>query len=220
MSKKSISLTDDLHTYLIKTSLRETEVQKSLRSQTAKLSESNMQISPEQGQFMQLLVKLTGASQIIEVGVFTGYSTLAMALGLEGRGKIVACDISKKWTDIATRYWDEAGVSSLIELKLGPAIETLRALRNSWQCGHFDLAFIDADKENYIAYYEQCLELIRPGGLILIDNTLWDGKVADISNNEEETTAIRQLNNNIYQDERVDISLLPISDGLTLARKR
>lgn len=220
MSNKTINLSEKLHDYLLSVSLREHPVLKELREETAKMENRNMQISPEQGQFMQLLIQLMQARNIIEVGVFTGYSALAMALALPPDGRLVACDISKEWTDIGQKYWKRAGVRKKIDLRLAPAPETLEALSLSWQAGHYDLAFIDADKEHYDLYFEYCLKLLRPNGLILFDNTLWDGKVADPQFNDSETRAIRALNQKLYSDERVDISLIPIADGLTLVRKR
>ena len=201
-------------------SLREPDVLTRLREETSRLSMSMMQIAPEQGQFMQLLVKALGIRRAIEVGVFTGYSTLCVALAMPDDGRIVACDVNKEWTDIAQRYWKEAGVDNKIELRLAPALETLDTLVDEQLQNKFDFAFIDADKEGYKDYYERALALIRPGGLIAIDNTLWNGDVADESNQSESTQAIRGINRHLHTDERVDISLLPIGDGLTLALKR
>jgi predicted O-methyltransferase YrrM len=220
MSNRSIQLTDSLHEYLLSVSLREAGVLKELRKKTATLEQRNMQISPEQGQFMQLLIRLINARNIIEVGVFTGYSALAMAMALPSDGKLVACDVSEEWTSIGKAYWVKAGVQNKIDLRLAPALETLKDLAHDWKAGHFDLAFIDADKENYSAYFKYCLQLIRPNGLILFDNTLWDGKVADTQYSDSETKAIRDLNQQLLDDERVDLSLLPIGDGLTLVRKK
>jgi len=219
MANRTVQINDELYDYLVQTSLREPEILKRLRTETAKLDMSVMQIAPEQGQFMSLLVKMIGARRIIEVGVFTGYSSLCMAMSLPENGKIIACDINREWTDIAQRYWQEAGQSGKFDLKLGPAKETLKNLLDSGESGSFDFAFIDADKQNYRDYYELCLQLIRPGGLIAIDNVLWGGAVADSADNSEETVAIRQLNDLIRDDERVDISLVSIGDGLMLARR-
>ena len=220
MSNKTFTMSDTLGAYMQSVSLREPNVLTRLREETSRLSMSMMQIAPEQGQFMQLLVKALGIRRAIEVGVFTGYSTLCVALAMPDDGRIVACDINKKWTDIAQRYWKEAGVHNKIELRLAPALETLDTLIGEQLQNKFDFAFIDADKEGYKDYYERALALIRPGGLIAIDNTLWNGNVADESNQSESTQAIRDINRHIHTDERVDISLLPIGDGLTLALKR
>ena len=220
MSKRTLNLTEPLYEYLLSVSLRETDVMKALREETRRLPMAMMQISPEQGQFMRLLIKLMGAQRAIEVGTFTGYSALAVASALPNDGKLICCDIDRDWTSIARRYWRKAGVDHKIDLHLAPALETLQGLVESGQQGRIDFAFIDADKENYLKYYEQCLTLIRPGGLIAIDNTLWDGDVINQSNQTPETVAIRAFNQAIAKDARVEISLLPIADGLTLARKR
>jgi caffeoyl-CoA O-methyltransferase len=213
-------MSDTLAAYMQSVSLREPDVLTRLRGETSRLPMSMMQIAPEQGQFMQLLVKALGIRRAIEVGVFTGYSTLCLALAMPDDGRIVACDVNKEWTDIAQRYWKEAGVDDKIELRLAPALETLDTLIDEQLQNKFDFAFIDADKEGYKDYYERALALIRPGGLIAIDNTLWNGNVADESNQTESTQAIRDINRHLHSDERVDISLLPIGDGLTLALKR
>ena len=220
MTKRSISLTDSLYDYLLAVSLREPEVLRRLRDETANLPESRMQIAPEQGQFMALLARLTGARRCIEVGVFTGYSSLAVALALPDDGRIVACDVSDEWTAVARRYWAAAGVAHKIDLRVAPALETLRALLADGAAGSYDFVFLDADKENYLRYYELALELLRPGGLIATDNTLWSGRVIDPANGEPSTVALRQFTERLHRDERVDLSLLPIGDGLTLARKR
>ena len=220
MSNQTIGLTDALHQYLLNTSLREPEVLLALREETAKLPTANMQIAPEQGQFMAMLVHLCGARNIIEVGVYTGYSSLAMARALPENGRLLACDVSEEYTNIAQRYWSEAGVSSKIDLHLAPAIETLQTLRDDGAAGRFDIAFIDADKANYDEYYEHCLALLRQGGLIIVDNVLWGGSVIDPDKQDEDTCAIRAFNQKLLNDQRVDISLVPIGDGLTLARKR
>jgi predicted O-methyltransferase YrrM len=178
-----------------------------------------MQIAPDQGAFMALLVQLMGATKTLEVGVFTGYSSLCVALALPPEGKLVACDISHKYTAIAQRYWQAAGVEAKIDLKIAPALETLDRLLAEGQTSTFDFAFIDADKGNYDGYYERSLQLLRPGGLIAIDNVLWSGKVADPSNQDPETLALRALNAKLHQDRRIQLSLLSISDGLTLALK-
>ena len=220
MARRSINLTDSLHEYLVASSVREPEILARLRAETAPMEMAGMQISSEQGQFMRLLVELTGAKRVVEVGTFTGYSSLAVALSLPADGRIVACDVNREWTDIARRYWAEAGVAGKIDLRLAPARDTLDALIAAGEQDRYDFAFIDADKKNYDAYYERCLQLVRAGGLIAIDNVLWNGKVIDPSANDEDTAAIRALNAKIAKDERVTVSLLPIGDGLTLARKR
>ena len=220
MARRSINLTDQLHEYLVASSVREPAVLARLRAETKPMEMAGMQISPEQGQFMRLLVELIGAKRVVEVGTFTGYSSLAMALSLPADGRIVACDVSKEWTDVARRYWAEAGVAGKIDLRLGPARDTLDAMIAAGEKGRYDFAFIDADKKNYDAYYERCLTLVRADGLIAIDNVLWNGKVIDAGANDEDTAAIRALNAKIAKDERVTVSLLPIGDGLTLARKR
>lgn len=179
-----------------------------------------MQISPEQGQFMGLLIELMGATKTLEIGVFTGYSVLSVALALPANGKVVACDINVEWTKIAQKYWKLAGMSDKIDLRLAPALETLDALLENGEGETFDFAFIDADKANYMHYYKKSLELVRPGGLIAIDNTLWSGKVADPSIQDRDTNIIRELNAKLLADERITLSLLPIGDGLSLARKR
>jgi predicted O-methyltransferase YrrM len=220
MSRRSISLTDSLYDYLLSVSLREPDLLRRLREETAADPAARMQISPEQGQFMALLARLMGARRCLEIGVFTGYSSLALALALPDDGRIVACDVSERWTAVARRYWDAAGVARKIELRLATAMETLERLLGSGAAGTFDFAFIDADKENYVGYYERVLELLRPGGLIVVDNTLWSGRVADPENAEAGTVALRHFNEHLHRDERVDLSLVPVGDGLTLALKR
>jgi caffeoyl-CoA O-methyltransferase len=220
MSRRSISLTDSLYDYLLSVSLREPDLLRQLREETAVDPAARMQISPEQGQFMALLARLMGARRCLEIGVFTGYSSLALALALPDDGRILACDVSERWTAVARRYWAAAGVAHKIELKLATALETLERLLGSGAAGTFDFAFIDADKENYVGYYERVLELLRPGGLVVVDNTLWSGRVADPENAEADTVAMRHFNEHLHRDERVDLSLVPVGDGLTLARKR
>lgn len=220
MSNRTLSVTDDIHHYLLENSVREPEVLQRLRKVTAVMPDANMQIGPEQGQFMALLARLIDARRCIEVGVFTGYSSLALALALPEDGRIIACDVNEKWTSIARQFWREAGVEHKIELKLQPASRTLEELLAADGEGKYDYAFIDADKTGYAGYYEQLLKLIRPGGLILIDNTLWSGKVADPKESDPSTVALRSLNAQIKDDERVDVSLVPIGDGVTLVRKR
>ena len=220
MSSGSIGLSAELNAYLEQFGVREPEVLHHLREATARMPEAQMQIAVEEGALLSLLVRLTGARRIVEVGTFTGYSSTAMALALPPGGSIVCCDVSKEYTDVALRAWAEAGVADRIELRLAPAVETLDGLLDAGAGGSFDLAFIDADKPNYAAYYERSLRLVRAGGLIAIDNVLWSGRVADPSDQEESTLAIRALNAAIAADERVDLAMVPIADGLTLARVR
>jgi caffeoyl-CoA O-methyltransferase len=220
MSNRSISLTDSLYEYLLAVSLREPDLLRQLRQETATDPLARMQVSPEQGQFMGLLARLTGARRCLEIGVFTGYSSLALALALPDDAHIVACDVSEEWTSVARRYWAAAGVAHKIDLRLAPALETMAGLLAAGEAGRFDFAFLDADKENYLRYYELALELLRPGGLLVADNTLWSGRVADPANSEATTEALRRFNEQLHRDSRVDLSLVPIGDGLTLARKR
>jgi len=220
MSRRSISLTDSLYEYLLAVSLREPPLLLELREETAALRSAGLQIAPEQGQFMALLVRLIGARRCLEMGVFTGYSSLAVALALPEDGQLLACDVSEQWTAVARKYWRAAGVEHKIDLRLAPALETLDGLLAGGQAATFDLAFIDADKSNYPGYYERALALLRPGGVVLVDNTLWNGRVIDPEVADEDTVAIRHFNKALHADERVDLSLLPVGDGLTLARKR
>jgi len=220
LSTRTIGLDDRLYDYLLSVSLRDSELLARLRAETARDAMARMQVSPEQGQFMALLVELIGARTTLELGVFTGYSSLCVALTLPDDGRIVACDVSERWTDVGRRYWKEAGVEHKIDLRIAPALETLDSLIAEGRAGSFDFAFIDADKGNYTEYYERCLTLVRPGGLIAVDNTLWSGAVADAADEGDDTLAIRALNEHIHADERVTMSLLPIGDGLTLAVKR
>ena len=217
---RNLVLTDTLYRYLVDHSVREHPALAELRAETASQKHSGMQIGSDQGQFMALLVKLIGARRCIEVGVYTGYSSLAVALALPDDGRIVACDVSEEWTTIARRYWKKAGVAHKVDLRLAPALETLDQLLAKGGAGGYDFAFIDADKGNYLAYYERCLKLLRPGGLIAADNTLWSGDVADPANTKPDTVALRVFNDTLHRDERVDIALLPLGDGVTLARKR
>jgi predicted O-methyltransferase YrrM len=217
---RQLNLDDRLHRYIQAHSVREPEVLRELREETAKLPLAGMQIGADQGQLMALLVRLMGARHCLEIGVFTGYSALSVALALPAGGKIIACDVSEEWTAIGRRYWEKAGVGDKIDLHLGPARDTLDGLIGHGEAGTFDFAFIDADKASYLAYYERCLQLVREGGLIAIDNTLWSGAVADPANQEGDTVALRKLNELLHRDVRVDVSLLPVGDGLTLARKR
>lgn len=218
MGKKTLPLDDRLYEYLLSVSLRETLLLKKLREETDKLEAAAMQISADQGQFMALLLKILNARRIIEIGTFTGYSALVMALALPDDGEIICCDTSVEWTNIAKRYWADAGVDSKIDLRLAPALETLDGLITEGQQNTFDFAFIDADKVNMPNYYESCLQLIRPGGLIAVDNVLWGGAVIDPENQAADTVAIREFNDMLKGDDRVDLSLVPIGDGLTLAR--
>jgi predicted O-methyltransferase YrrM len=219
MSRAHTVLTDPLADYFRQATLRDDDLLRRLREETAPLPLGIMQISPEQGQFMQLLIEMLGARRTIEVGVFTGYSSLCVARALPPDGVIVACDVSHEWTSIARRYWAEAGVAHKIKLTLAPAVDTLAAMIAAGD-GGYDFAFIDADKENYGRYYEQCLSLLRVGGLIAIDNVLWHGRVADPAVHDPDTAAIRELNARLLGDQRVTLSMVPIGDGLTLARKR
>jgi predicted O-methyltransferase YrrM len=221
MSNQSIGLSDNLYQYLVANSVREPAILTKLRAETAQHPLAEMQISPEQGQLMGLLVQLIGAKKCLEVGVFTGYSSLVVALNLPADGRSIACDVSEEFTSIAQKYWQEAGVKDKIDLHIAPALETLDRLLANGEAGTFDFAFIDADKNNYAAYYDRCFQLIRQGGIILVDNVLWYGRVADPSMNEDKRTqAIKQINQQIYHDDRVQISLIPIGDGLTIARKK
>jgi predicted O-methyltransferase YrrM len=220
VSNKTLPLNAALYEYLLAVSLREPGILARLREETARDPEARMQSAPEQGQFMALLVQLIGARKCLEIGVFTGYSALWVAQALPDDGRVFACDTSEKWTAIARRYWEEAGVADRIRLHLAPALETLGGLIDAGEAGSFDFAFIDADKGNYLEYYERSLQLLRPGGLIVIDNTLWSGDVADPQKQDADTVAIRSLNEFIHRDTRVEMSLLPVADGLTLALKK
>ncbi len=219
MSNKNLTVSDELHDYILRHGVREDDLQRRLREETATLSGAGMQIAPEQGQFMRLLIHLINARKALEIGVFTGYSSLAVALALPPDGRLVACDIDPRATAVARRYWEDAGVADKIDLRLGPALETLAVLRREEEVGTFDFAFIDADKGNYERYFQECLELVRPGGLIMVDNVLWSGRVADEADNEKNTRAIRAFNSRIADDDRVESVMLPVADGITLARK-
>jgi caffeoyl-CoA O-methyltransferase len=216
---KTIHVTPELYDYLLSVSLREPDVLKELRMETEKLPTRNMQIAPEQGQFMAFLVQLTGAKKTLEMGVYTGYSSLATALALPEDGHIIACDLNKEWTSVAKLFWERAGVAHKIDLRLAPAAETLDSLIELNGSDTFDFIFIDADKKNYDIYYEKSLILLRKGGLLLLDNTLWKGKVADQANTESLTEAIRALNKKIYNDKRVSMVVIPMGDGMTLVMK-
>ena len=216
MANRTLDLTDDLVAYVHRVGVREHPVLAALRDRTAPLPEHNMQIGPDQGAFMAMLVRIAGARRILEIGTFTGYSSTAMALALPPDGRITCLDVSREWTDIAREAWTDAGVADRVDLRLGPAVETLGTL----DADSFDMAFIDADKPSYDAYYEGCLRVVRPGGLIMLDNVLWSGRVAGPDDSDENTPILRALNEKIATDERVDHVLLPIGDGLTLARVR
>jgi len=219
MTDRNIPLDARLYAYLQEHSLREHPVLRELREATAGMRHAGMQISPEQGQFMALLARMLNARRTLEIGVFTGYSSLAVALALPPDGEVIACDVSEEWTSMARRYWEKAGVAERIELRLAPAVKTLDALLESGEAGRFDFAFIDAGKSRYGDYYERCLKLLRRGGLIVADNTLWSGKVADANVQDEDTKALRAFNDALHRDGRVAVSLLPIGDGVTLALK-
>jgi predicted O-methyltransferase YrrM len=219
MTGKTIGLEGRLYDYYAAHAYREPEILKELRAETARLGGlAQMQIGPEQGAFMAMLVKLMGAKRILEVGTFTGYSSLAMAL--TGEVKIIAADVSEEWTNVARKYWKKAGVADRIELRLGPAAETLEQLLKAGEASRFDLMFVDADKTSYDIYYEGGLKLLRLGGVMLIDNVLWSGSVADPLKNDEDTSALRALNAKIMADARVDLIMVPICDGVTMARKK
>ncbi|MBT5111202.1 MAG: SAM-dependent methyltransferase [Rhodospirillaceae bacterium] len=220
MSYKTSPLTEPVYEYLLKASLREPDALRALREVTERHPHGGMRICPEQGQFMRLLVELTGAKTALEIGVFTGYSTLSVALALPRDGRLIACDRNAEWPAVGQPFWREAGVEDIIDLRIGKAAETLDSLIRDGDSGTFDFAFIDGDKKNYGVYYEQCLTLVRPGGLILIDNVLWDGRLIDPADTERATDAIRTLNDKIHGDERVSMCMLPIGDGLTIIRKR
>ena len=220
MANKTIGISDELAAYVIEVGTREPDVLARLREETAALPQHGMQISPEQGAFLALLVELIGARRCIEVGTFTGYSSIAVALALPDDGRLVCCDVSTDWTSLARKYWDEAGVAHKIDLHVAPATETLDQLLADGEEAAFDFAFVDADKTGYDAYYERLLRLVRPGGLIVFDNTLWNGKVVDQDTDDPDTRAIRALNSKLSGDERVTTCLLPVADGVTLARRR
>lgn len=219
MSLSTLQMTPALLDYVRSVGVDEPEVLARLRAETAGMEMARMQIAPEQGQFMRFLVGLMGARRVLEVGVFTGYSSLALALALPPDGQLIALDISKEWTDVARRYWHEAGLDARIELRLGPALESLDALLSDGSRDSFDFAFIDADKVNYEAYFDACLQLVRPGGLIAVDNVLWGGRVLDAGITDSDTLAIREFNKRLKGDRRVELCLLPIADGLLLARR-
>ncbi|HWH42017.1 MAG TPA: class I SAM-dependent methyltransferase [Usitatibacter sp.] len=217
---RSLGLSEPLYRYVVEHSGPEHPVLRELREATAGMKHAGMQIGVDQGKLMALLVKLIGARRTLEIGVFTGYSALAVALALPPDGRVVACDVSEEWTAVGRAHWQKAGVADRIDLRLGRATKTLDGLLAGGESGRFDFAFIDADKESYGAYYERCLQLVRAGGLIAIDNTLWSGAVADPAKRDADTDAIRALNDAIHRDERVDAAMLTVGDGLTLARRR
>jgi predicted O-methyltransferase YrrM len=219
LSNRTLSIDDRVYDYLLAVSLKEPELLKQLREETAGIEFSEMQIAPEQGQFMSLLVKLIGARRALEIGTFTGYSSICIAAALQPGGELVCCDDSAEWTAMAKRYWRQAGLEDRISFKLGDASATLMSLIDDGKAGTFDFIFIDADKQNYPRYYELSMQLLRVGGLMAVDNTLWSGDVADPDNMEPGTRAIRRFNDMLRQDDSVDFSLVPIGDGLTLVRK-
>lgn len=220
MFSKFISLDQKLYNYLLENSLRESPVLSQLRTETASLPMAVMQIAPDQGQFMAMLVKLMGVRRAIEIGVYTGYSALAVAEALPDDGLLIACDIDIETSAIAQRYWQQGGVASKIDLRLAPAADTLQTLLDNGQAGSFDFAFIDADKTSYLEYYELCLALLRSGGLIVVDNVLWNGAVLEATTEDDDTRALQQFNARVRTDQRVDVSLLSMADGLSLVRKR
>ena len=220
MANTTIGLSDELAAYVIKVGTREPEVLARLREETAALPQHGMQIAPEEGAFLAMLVELTGARRCIEIGTFTGYSSTAVALALPEDGQLVCCDVSEDWTSLARRYWVEAGVAGKIDLRIAPAAETLDRLLAEGQDATYDFAFVDADKTGYDGYYERLLRLVRPGGLIAFDNTLWGGAVLDQDAEDEDTRAIQALNAKLAADERITLCLLPVADGVTLARRR
>jgi predicted O-methyltransferase YrrM len=220
MTRRTLPLTDRLYDYLLATTLREHPAQARLRAATAELPEGGMQSAPEQGQLMGLLVELAGARRVLEIGCFTGYSTLAMALALPPDGRLLTLDVNPEWVELGRQAWREAGVEAKIEVRFGLAQASLDQLIAAGGAGGFDLVFIDADKKGYDAYYERSLILVRPGGLIMIDNVLWGGAVADPADRDRQTQALRALNAKLHADPRVSTALVPIGDGLMLARRR
>jgi len=220
MANKTLALDERLYDYVLNVGVRESEVLQELRQATEKEELSIMRSAPEQGQFMAMLLRLMDARRVLEIGTYTGYATLWMALALPDDGEIHTCDLSEQWTFVARRFWEEGGVDDKMHLHLGPALETLDALLEDGQEASFDFAFIDADKVNYQGYFDRCLQLLRPGGLIAVDNTLWGGAVVDADDQDESTRAIRIFNRRLKDDMRVERAMLPVADGLTLARKR
>ncbi len=220
MSTRSMSLSPDIYQYVLAHAVREPAVLERLRTATAGMRGAEMQISPEQGQFMALLVRLSGARRCIELGTYTGYSSLALALALPEDGRLVTCDVSEEWTTVARRYWRDAGVEARIELRLQPALKSLDELERSAGAGCFDFAFVDADKPNYIAYYEKLLTLVKRGGLIAVDNTLFVAGETIVGRDSVPARALREFNDHVHRDERVDLAMVPIGEGLTLLRIR
>ena len=220
MSSRTLFMPEQVHAYLVAHSARETAVQRELRAATRGIPGAGMQIAPEQGALMQVLVRMLGAKRYLEIGTFTGYSALCVALAMPAAGRLVCCDLSDEWTSVARKFWRKARVDSKIQLRLAPALETLDSLLRERQAGRYDFAFIDADKQNYLNYFERCMRLVRRGGVIAIDNTLWSGSVADPRRGDSDTRAIRAFNRRLHRDKRIDVALVPIGDGLTLAYKR
>jgi len=219
LSNRTLSIDDRTYDYILRVGVSESDLLRELREETATIDYSEMQISPEQGQFMTLLVKALGVKNAIEIGTFTGYSSICIARGLPDDGNLICCDTSTDWTAMAQRYWDKAGLAARIDLQVQPAEQTLQSLIDEGSAGEFDFIFVDADKQNYLVYYELALQLVRKGGLIAVDNTLWSGAVADPEDNEPGTRAIRRFNDLVDNDRRVCRSLLTIGDGLTLIMK-
>lgn len=220
MANKTIGISEELAAYVVKVGTREPEVLARLRKETAAIPQHDMQIAPEEGAFLAMLVELTGARRCIEIGTFTGYSSTAVALALPEDGQLVCCDVSEEWTSLASRYWVEAGVADKIDLRVAPATETLDQLLADGEHASYDFAFVDADKAGYDGYYERLLQLVRPGGLIAFDNTLWGGAVLDRDPENKDTRAIQALNTKLAGDQRITLCLLPVADGVTLARRR
>jgi caffeoyl-CoA O-methyltransferase len=220
MANKTIGISDELAAYVVKVGTREPDILARLREETAAIPQHGMQIAPEEGAFLALMVELIGARRCIEVGTFTGYSSTAIALALPQDGQLVCCDVSEEWTSLASKYWDEAGVADKIDLRIAPAAETLDQLLADGEEDGFDFAFIDADKAGYDGYYERLLRLVRRGGLIALDNTLWSGKVLNQDADDEDTRELQALNTKLADDERITLCLLPVADGVTLARRR
>ena len=220
MTNKTIGMSDELAAYVVAVGTREPGVLARLREETAALPEHRMQIAPEQGAFLALLVELTGARRCLEIGTFTGYSSTAVAMALPEDGRIVCCDVSEAWTSMARRYWDEAGVARKIDLRIAPATETLDGLLADGGESTYDFAFVDADKSGYDGYYERLLRLVRPGGLIALDNMLWGGRVLDQAAEDQDTRALQALNRKLSDDDRISLCLVPMADGVTLARRR
>ncbi len=219
MTRQTLAMTEELYDYYLQHSLREPSLLTQLRQETSKLSTSRMQIAPEEGQFMAFIVQLLGAKKTLDIGVYTGYSSLIVALALPDNGQVIACDINTEWTKIAQKYWKLASQEHKINLRLAPALNTLTDLLKNGEENTFDFAFIDADKKSYQDYYELSLALLRQGGVIAIDNVLWGGRLADLSQSDEDTVALRNFNHSLLNDSRVSMTMIPIADGLTLARK-